>query len=199
MIEKQTSFVYIKGCEMPVIQSYNRGVRDLKLATWNGANSFGAAYDVLGIRQANLSWTVESDELRGDDTVLDRYTKVVAANLTIQQASIDMIVLKMILGGTLTSAVDYYDIKIGESDEVPYVAIAGRIVGSGGAGDLQFLLPKAKISGNLNFNAQVDTYLIPQVDFQGVNEGAENGMLRMRHFVSATNLSIPLRVAVGGL
>lgn len=184
---------------MAILQSFNRGVRDLKMAVWLAENSYGPAYDILGARAANLSYTIESDELRGDDVVLDRNTKIVAAALSIAQASVDLIVADMILGGTLVSNAVYYDLKIGDADEVPYLAIAGRIAGSGGAGDLQFLLPKAKLSGNLQLNAAVDSYLIPAADFQGVNEGTINGMLRMRHFFLATGLEIPLRTTAGGV
>ncbi len=177
------------------IQSFNRGVRDLKISTWLAGNSYGPAYDVLGIRNANLTWNTESDELRGDDAVLDRYSKLVSVGLTIQEASIDLTTLDMLLGGTLVSNANYYDLSISENDEIPYVAVAGRVVGSGGKGDFHFFVPKAKLSGNLQLNAQVDTYLLPQADLQGVYEGTINGMLRLRHFVNSTPLTIPLATA----
>jgi hypothetical protein len=183
---------------MPPLQSFNRGVRDLKIATWISENSYGPAYDVLGVRTANLQWTLESDELRGDDVVLDRYSKLVSVALSLADASLDLTALDMILGGTLVSNANYYDLAIGENDEVPYLAVAGRVVGSGGKGDFQFLVPKAKLSGNLQLNAQLDTYLIPSWDMQGVNEGPINGMLRLRHFNVSTALTIPLSTTGGG-
>lgn len=182
---------------MAAIQSFLRGVRDLKIAAWLGPNTYGTAYDILGARAANLSWTIETDESRGDDVVLDRHSKIIAATLSIQMASVDLIVVDMILGGTLVSNASYYDLFVAEGDEIPYVAIAGRIAGSGG--DLHFLMPKAKLAGNFQFNAATDTYLIPSADFQGVHEGSANGMLRMRHFTTATALEIPLRTSTGGL
>jgi hypothetical protein len=86
---------------------------------------------------------VESDELRGDDVVLDRYTKLVSANVTIQNAAVDLMILNQWLGGTLSSNANYYDMYVGDTGEVPYIAIAGRVVGSGGKGDLHFFIPKA--------------------------------------------------------
>lgn len=181
------------------IQSYNRGVRDMKLALWGPADgAYSPAVDVLGARMANLSWVVESDELRGDDVVLDRYTKLVSASLTIAQAAVDLAIFNMILGGTLTNHAQYYDLMVGDTGEVPFLGIAGRVVGSGGKGDLHFFLPKAKLSGNLQLNAQVDTYLIPQADFQGVHESATTGMLRLRHYNVPTALTIPLATTGGG-
>lgn len=180
------------------IQSFNRGIRDLKIATWNAENSYGTAYDILGARAASLEWVVETDELRGDDVVLDRYTKMVSVTVTLEQASVDLEVVDMLLGGTLVNNAQYYDLMIDEDDETPYVALAGRVVSSGGTSDFHFFVPKAKISGNLALSAQVDTYMLPGATLQGVNEGATNGMLRLRHFTALTQLEIPLRTTTGG-
>jgi hypothetical protein len=181
------------------LQTYHRGIRDLKIAAWTAADSYGTAYDILGIRSASLEWVVETDELRGDDEVLDRYTKAVSVNVTMEQASVDLMALDMLLGGTLIQTADYYDLMISESDEVPFIAIAGRIVGSGGTADLHFFVPKAKLAGNLALAAALDTYMLPGATFQGVSEGATNGMLRLRHFTALTALEIPLRTTTGGL
>lgn len=180
---------------MATLTSFNRGIYDLKLATWTAAASYGTAYDILGARQANLTWQVESDEARGDDAVLDRYSSVVAAQVTIAQATVDLIVANKILGGTLVGGAEYYDLMVDNIITPPYVAIAGRVRGSGGAGDFQFFIPKAKISGSPQFNAQVDTYLFPQLQLQGVYEGTVNGIMRFRHFFLPTTLTIPLATA----
>lgn len=178
---------------MAYLLSYNRGIRGLAMATWGPAeNQYGTMYPITGARTANLQWVVESDELRGDDVVLDRYTKMVSATLTINNAAVDLNILDMWLGGTLVSNANYYDLKVADTDDVPYIAIVGHVVGSGGVGDLHFFLPKAKLAGNLQLNAQVDSYLIPQADFQGVQEGPTNGMLRLRHYNITHALAIPL-------
>jgi hypothetical protein len=119
--------------------------------------------------------------------------------VNIEQASVDLEAADTLLGGTLVSNASYEDLMIEESDEVPYIAIAGRVVGGGGSSDLHFLVPKAKLSGNLTLQAQLDTYMLPQAEFQGVHEGAINGMLRLRKFTAATALEIPLRTSTGGL
>ncbi len=180
------------------LQTYHRGIRDMRIAAWTAENSYGTAYDILGARNMSVTWVVESDELRGDDVVLDRYTKLVSVTVNIEQASVDLEAVDMLLGGTLVSNASYEDLIIAEDDEVPYVAIAGRVVGSGGLADLHIFVPKAKLSGNLELAAQLDTYMIPGAEFQGVNEGATNGMLRLRKFTAATALEIPLRTTTGG-
>lgn len=177
---------------MAVLLSYNRGVKGLAMATWNAENSYGALYPITGARTANLQWVVESDELRGDDVVLDRYTTLVSATLSIANAAIDLNIMDMWLGGTLVSNANYYDLKVADTDVVPYIALVGHVVGSGGLGDLHFFLPKAKLSGNLQLSAQTDSYLVPQADFQGVQEGPINGMLRLRHYNVNHPLAIPL-------
>lgn len=182
-----------------MLQTFHRGLRDLKIAAWVSANSYGTAYDVLGARQMTVEYVVETDELKGDDMVLDRFSRIVAVTLTLAHASVDLTVLDMLMGGTLVSNASYEDFMTGENDDVPYVAIAGRIVGSGGTSDLHMLVPKAKLSGNLQYQAQLETYLIPSATFQGVYEGTVNGMMRQRKFTAATALEIPLRTSTGGL
>lgn len=171
----------------------------MKIAAWNAENDYGTAYDLLGARNMSVEWVVETDELRGDDVVLDRYTKPVSVTVRIEQASVDLEAVDMLMGGTLVSGAAYEDFFVGEDDEVPYVAVAGRVVGSGGSNDLHIFVPKCKLAGNLQLQAQVDTYMLPGAEFQGVNEGTINGMFRLRKFTALTALEIPLRTSTGGL
>jgi len=181
------------------LQTFHRGLRDLKVASWTSPASYGTAYDVLGAREMSVEFQMETDELRGDDVVLDRYTRLVAATFRLSNAAVDLNLLDILLGGTLVSNASYEDFFVGENDDVPYVAIAGRVVGSGGTNDLHIFAPKCKLAGNLQYSAQVDTYLIPQAQFQAVHEGTANGIIRLRNFTAATGLEIPLRTSTGGL
>ncbi len=178
-------------------QTFHRGLRDLRISSWTSENSYGTAYDVLGAREMTVEWVMTSDMLEGDDVVLDRYSKVTSVTLRLSQASVDLNVLDLLMGGTLVSNASYEDFFIGETDEVPYVAIAGRVVGSGGGSDLHLFIPKAKLSGNLQYQAQLNQYLIPGAEFQGVHEGDINGMMRVRKFTALTGLEIPLRTSTG--
>lgn len=180
------------------LKTVHRGIRDLKIAAWLAEDSYGTAYDVYGARNMSVTWVLETDELRGDDEVIDRYSKIVSVTVNIEQAAVDLEVIDYLLGGTLVSNADYEDFMVSESDEVPYVAIAGRVVGSGGTSDLHMFVPKAKMSGNLELAAQLDTYMLPSAEFQGVSEGAINGMFRMRRFRAVTALEIPIRTSTGG-
>lgn len=180
-------------------KTYHRGLRDLKIAAWTAENSWGTAYDLLGARELTVEWEVQTDQLEGDDVVLDRYTKVTSVTLRLSNAAVDLEALDMLLGGTLVSNASYEDFKMAETDEVPYVGIAGRVVGSSSQSDLHILIPKAKLSGNLPYGAQLNQYLIPAATFQGVHEGSTNGMMRLRKYTALTALEIPLRTSTGGL
>jgi hypothetical protein len=179
------------------IQTFHRGLRDLKIASWTAENSYGTAYDVLGARELTVTWSVESENLKGDDVILDRFSRVTSVTLTLSHAAVDLEALDILMGGTLVSNASYEDFMVGETDEVPYVAIAGRVVGSGGSADLHLFIPKAKLSGPLNYAAQTDSYLIPSAEFEGVHEGTINGMMRLRKFTALTGLEIPLRTTTG--
>lgn len=184
---------------MAILKTVHRGLRQMLIAGWTAENSYGASYLIRGARNMSVTLVVETDELRGDDVVIDRYSKIVAADVNVEQATVDLTAYDMLTGGTLVSNADYEDFMIDEDDETPYIAIAGRIVGSGGVGDLHIFLPKCKMSGNLALNAQLDTFILPGAQFQAVHEGPINGIYRLRNFRTPTALAIPLRTAVGGL
>lgn len=180
-------------------QSIHRGIRAMRVAAWSAENTYGTSYLIRGARSMGVDLVVESDELRGDDIVLDQFTKIIAADVTWEIATVDLELMDILVGGTLVSNASYEDLKITENDDVPYVAMAGRIVGSGATRDLHLFIPKAKLSGNLAVRAQLDTYLLPGAQFRGVSEGAINGIGRFRNFSVPTALEIPLRTTTGGL
>ena len=178
------------------LQTYHRGIKDAKIAVWNGENSWGAAYDIKGIRNASIALVMDTDELGGDDVILDRFAVIESATVTWEQAAVDLEALDILTGGTLVSNASYEDLVIGKSGENPvYVGLALEIKSSG-AHTLHAFLPKVKFSGNLQFQAQYKQYLLPGAEMQAVYEGETNGIGRLRKFVSATTLTIPLATAV---
>lgn len=180
------------------LQTFHYGLRDLKIAAWNGENTYGTERDILGAREMTATLEIQAAELEGDDIVLDQFAKVKSVTLRISYASVDQEVLSLLTGGTLVSNADYEDVKIGANvnETTPFFAIAGKVVGSP-SGDLHIFIPKAKLSGNLQYQAQLNNYLIPQADFRGVWEGATNGIIRFRKFPSPTGLHIPLATQNG--
>lgn len=171
----------------------------MMVAPWTAENSYGTAHTILGARNGSITINVETDEARGDDVVLDQYSKPISAGVSLEMATVDLALLDIVMGGTLVNNASYYDFKFGEADEIPYVAIAVRVAGSGGTGDLHIFIPKAKLASGLTFQAQLDTYMFPTMDFVGVHEGTLNGIFRHRNYTAPTALAIPLRTATGGL
>lgn len=167
------------------------------ISPWVDEDSYGPFYQVKGARNMSVEWVVETDQLIGDDVVLDRYSKIVSVTIRMEQAAVDLAIVDYILGGTLVSNADYEDFMVDESEEVPYLALAGRIVGSGGSSDLHMFIPKAKLSGNLALAATQGAYMLPNAEFQGVSEGTINGMARLRKFFGPTAVEIPLRTTIG--
>jgi hypothetical protein len=178
-------------------KTIHRGLRDMKIASWTAENSYGTAQDIYGAREMTLELVVESDQLEGDDVIIDRYTKIIAVNFRFANGAVDLELLDILTGGTLVSNAAYEDMMIGEDASVPYCAMAGRVVGSDPANDLHVFVPKAKVSGNIQYQAQYGQYMIPQAEFQGVSEGTINGIVRFRKFTAVTALEIPLRTTTG--
>lgn len=178
------------------LQTIHRGLRKMVMAPWQATGSYGTSLPVRGARNMGVALVVESDQLIGDDVVLDRNTKIIAADVNWEIATLDLELLDAIVGGALIMTADYYDWQVGEDDEVPYVGIAGRVVGSSAQGDLHIFIPKAKLSGNLSIQAQQGAYLLPNGTFQGVDD---DGLIAdLRNFTAATALEIPLRTTTGG-
>jgi hypothetical protein len=177
-------------------QTIHRGVRKMIFAPWTAVDTYGTEHEILGARDASLELVVETDELRGDDVVLDRYSKIVAINVNIEVATVDLTWMDMVLGGTLVNNADYYNLDFDEDDDPPYVGIAVRVAGSSASGDLHIFVKKARLSGNLALQAQLDTYMTPGATFQGVSDGTS--LYQLRNFTAPTALEIPLRTSTGG-
>ena len=181
------------------IQSFSRGLRQMKIASYVSPGSYGTAYTILGARSMSVQIQMESEELRGDDVVIDRHSKAVSATFTLAYASVDLSALDILLGGTLVSNASYEDFLIGQDDNTPYFAVAGRVVSSGGTTDLHLFAGHCKISGAVSYQAQLDTYIIPSLEVQAVYDNAAAGIMRFRQYTALTALEIPLRTTTGGL
>lgn len=177
---------------MAYMETFSYGLRDIKIATWIAANSYGTAVDVGAAREFTLTINLQTDQLEGDDVIVDRFAKVISVSLNMAYGSVNQQVLSILTGGTLVSNATYEDLMFDQADNIPYFAIAGRVVGSHGAGDLHAFIPKCAPAGPISYKAGINSYLIPSLDLQGVYEGTANGFCRLRKFAAATALAIPL-------
>ena len=177
-------------------QTIHRGIRKMIFAPWTATDTYGTTLELLGARNMSVDLEVETDEARGDDVVLDQYTKIIAVTVNIEVATIDLAWMDAVLGGTLVNNADYYNLDFDPDEETPYLGIAGRVVGSGGNADLHIFIKKAKLNSNLSLQAQVDTYMFPSATFRGVTDGSS--LYQLRNFTAPTALTIPLATATGG-
>jgi hypothetical protein len=172
---------------------YRYGLRDLWIAEWLDENSYGTAFRVFAAKSFTVSLVVQAAMLEGDDIEVDTFAKVKSVEAQLRHGSLSLAALEALTGGTLYEYAGYRDMAIGQDEDeiAPYFSVAGRVMGTA-AGDTHLWIPKAKINGNLSYQAQENNYLVPEVNIKGVREGDINGMLRIRHHTTQTSISIPI-------
>jgi hypothetical protein len=174
--------------------TFRYGLRDLKIASWVAENSYGTEVDVDAAQSFTVTLVTKTDALEGDDVEKDSYAKITSIEANMRNGDVSLDVLELLTGGTLYEGVGYTDMKIGETDNVPYFSVCGKVVGTA-SGCTMLWICKAKINGNISYQAQQNSYLIPEVAIKGVNEGDINGMVRIRHYDADVTVAIPLPAA----
>ena len=167
-----------------------RGIRDAKVATYISEGAWGPAYDIKGIREASIELELETDQLEGDDEVVDRYSRIISATISFEQAYLDYQAMAIVAGGALNSGANYDEWLLDGESDPPYVGLAFRVVASDGK-DNHYFFPKAKLSGNLSLTAAYGSYTTPSAEFQAIKDGAQ-GTMRGRAYDATTTLTIPL-------
>jgi hypothetical protein len=136
-------------------QSVVLGLDDLKIFEILEDSSenltYAAALDVPGVQRINLSPNVTERGLKGDEDILDYYVKTDTIGFSFDHAKVDLNVLAVLEGGTLTTETDGNDNEIKQtytlrSDSTPkYFKLEGKTDYTGGeAGDFHFKLFKCR-------------------------------------------------------
>lgn len=92
---------------MPLSRSSKTfAVEDAKIApltadTEGGSATYGASFDVPGIKSVTITPTLENKELRGDNRRLDSATILVGMTLGFEHARVSLDVLSTMLGGAV--------------------------------------------------------------------------------------------------
>jgi hypothetical protein len=179
-------------------RTFHYGLRQLIVSRWLGENTYGDAVRIHAANAFTVQLGLQQDELPGDDVIVDSYAKIVRVNATLTYGSVDQEVLSILTGASLYSDEYYETTTFGQDDNVPFFSIAGRVVGSN-FGDQHIWIAKAKLAGDLSYEARQNAYLIPSAQIRGVWEGEANGFGKMNKFSVPTLLTIPLRNEPGGL
>jgi len=89
-------------------ETFVYGVQDCKIAALmddSGMSpTYGSAIDVPGIQEIEVSYNIESKELKGDDVVLDKRTTINSIGIDVTHAKISLDALGALLGGTVSAS-----------------------------------------------------------------------------------------------
>lgn len=115
--------------------------------------TYGTAYDVPGIQSISFNPDFLDKELRGDDMILDQYTKLESISGTVKHAKVSFSVLDTIMGGTVSDSGSTPNEKrtyeLLGTDTLGYWKIEGQVAYKGGestGGDFHITFHKAKIT-----------------------------------------------------
>lgn len=139
---------------MPVTKETKMlGINDLKIAKITADTTtsitFGTLVDIPGIQTLSLTPSFIEKDLRGDEAVLDRYTKLDYISWTINNALMSLDALAIFFGGTITTsgtgATEKNVFTVLSTDIPQYFKLEGQTKYTD-AGDVHIVLFKCKAS-----------------------------------------------------
>lgn len=169
------------------------GLSDLKVAPLTGETP-GTLVDVPGIRNCEVTLATDTDELRGDGAVISVVDKGNSVEFSLEAGGIGFDALAIILGkapantGTTPTQVGRIDYK--STDSRPYFFLTGQAKDDAG-GDIQVVIWKAKITGNVVLGFADESFLTPTMDGRGVGRSSDQLALSLIQHETATDLAVP--------
>jgi hypothetical protein len=134
-------------------------VEDAKIAQMTadpsgGSATYGSLIDVPGIKEVQVSGTVESKELRGDNALLDARSVFKSLSITVSHAKMSLDVLPVLLGGTTADSGTTPNMKatfdLLGADTPNYFKFEAKTPADGAdtiGGDVHITLHKCVVSG----------------------------------------------------
>jgi hypothetical protein len=182
---------------MPLVgwtKSYS--LTDLKVATVAaGTEAWGTLVDVPGIRSMEVAITTDSEELRGDSTILAVVDKGNGCEFTLEEGGVSLEALAVMLGptiattGTTPAQVNTWTIK--STDNRPYFGIIGQALADDNVSDLHVAVLKAKLVGNVSFTFADEAFATPTMEGQGVGRATDSQLLRIIQHETKIPLAAP--------
>ena len=177
------------------------GVDDCKIFPITADNSTAftcsAGIDVPGIKQLSVTMEIDEKELTGDEKTLATSTKIKSVTFNTEYAELSQEVLKILAGGTQTSATGSETFRIDEDSLPGYFQLQAQIKGVDliPGGDCHFIIYKAKANA-MPINGTENDYSTFSFDGRGVftecKFAASNGKSRLmdiQYNAAATNLT----------
>jgi hypothetical protein len=173
------------------IEAFSFGLADVKVAAWNSAENWGTAVDVEAVQMFGLRVNTVNGTLEGDDIIADAHAKIISATIRCRFGFKDLTVLSTLTGLTETESLPNTKNIIIASQNMPYVAIHGRIDHTSGGGALGIFIPKFKLMEGFELNMQYGQYMTPEVTGLALYDSATYGIGKIITYTTAASVTIP--------
>jgi len=169
---------------------YIFGVDDLKVATWNSAENYGTATDVDAVSLMSVTLNTVSGILEGDDMIKDAHAKIISATVRVRLAFSSLTVYSILTGTDVTDSATVDRLPF-DTENLPYFALAGRMLPTEGSGDIHFFLPKVKLMEGFEIAAEYGRYATPELSMTAVREGTTYKLFNIYEHATAQAVTIP--------
>lgn len=142
------------------------GLRDAKIARWNGDGTYGPMVDVPSVQLMGVNIQTTNAQLEGDDVITDVHAKATSGQVTIRFGSVALEVLEILTDRTIESsgstpnAVDRLSFT---GTNFRWFALCGKAESTNGVGDVHFFVPKCKIMEGFEVRMEYGQYLVPEL------------------------------------
>ncbi len=138
------------------------GINDAKifelLTDTSETLTYGTPVDVPGIRRLRVSPSFLEKELRGDEAILDTYSKLESIEWSFENAILSLDALAILLGGEVTQGTNNQTYTL-KSDDVPsYFKLVGKADYTD-AGDIHVVLYKCRAT-SVEYELQGEEYAV---------------------------------------
>lgn len=154
---------------------------------------YGALVDVPGIQTLEITPHLEEVELRGDDQILDIFSRVDYIEWSWKNAKVPLEVLKVLLGGSVTLSGVTPNQKqvyaLGGTDKPAWFKLEGQaLYVEEGLGDVHVVLYKCKCTGGAAF-ALGDGFAVVTAKGKAIRLAAQGKLLDVVLNETATNIA----------
>lgn len=142
------------------------GLRDVKVAVWNGDGTYGVLVDVPSVQLFSENLQTVNAQLEGDDVITDIHAKAISGQVKVRFGSVALEVLEVITGRTILSTgvtpnrVDRLNFT---GTNFEWFGICGRAESTGQDGDTHLFIPKCKVLEGFEVKFEYGQYTIPEL------------------------------------
>lgn len=142
------------------------GLRDAKVAVWNGDGTYGVLVDVPSVQMLTQSVQTVNAQLEGDDVITDVHSKAISGQIKLRFGSVSLDVLEVITGRSIASSgttPNRVDRLYFAGTNFGWFGLCGKSESTAGSGDTHLFAPKVKIMEGFEVKMEYGQYLIPEL------------------------------------